>query len=136
MPVDLSYKGMFVDVFLCGGIVFAYLALAAYRIMAVSLFPRHNNKISYWLFCLMIILAASVLLPVVLRGEVAFGDFVAGLLALIILSAPCIILDTVGILLRWRWRAVLFSCILEILLFPIWFFLVFMICLFLFDCGD
>ena len=37
MPVDLSYKGMFVDIFLQGGIVFAYLALVAYRIMAASL---------------------------------------------------------------------------------------------------
>ena len=43
MPVDLSYKGMFVDIFLCGGIVFAYLALVVYRIMAASLFPRLNN---------------------------------------------------------------------------------------------
>ena len=135
MPVDLSYNGMFVDVFLCGGIVFAYLALAAYRIAAASLFPRINDKIFYWLFCLMTFVVASLLLPLTLRGGITIDDFVHGVLVLIILSAPCIILGTVGILLRWRWRAVLLSCILEILLFPIWFFVLFMVCLF-FDCCD
>ena len=50
MPVDLSYKGMFVDVFLCGGIVFAYLALVVYRIMAASLFPRLNSKTCFRCF--------------------------------------------------------------------------------------
>ena len=135
MPVDLSYKGMFVDIFLCGGIVFAYLALVLYRIMAASLFPRINNKIFYWLFCMMTLVAASLALSLTLRGSVTFGDFVCGVLVLIILSVPCIILGTVGILLKWRWRAVLFSCISEILLFPIWFFLLFTVCLF-FDCSD
>ena len=136
MPVDLSYKGMFVDIFLCGGIVFAYLALVVYRIMAASLFPRLNNKTCYWLFSLMTIIAVSILLPPALRGGVAVDDSVRGALALVVLSVPCIVLGTVGILLKWRWRAVLFSCILEILLFPIWFFLLFMLCLYFFDCGD
>ena len=136
MPVDLSYIGMLVDIFMRGGIVFAYLALVAYRIVAASLFPRINDKIFYWLFCMMTFVAASLALSLTLRGSVTFGGFVCGVLVLIILSVPCIILGTVGILLKWRWRAVLFSCILEILLFPIWFFLLFMFCLYFFDCGD
>ena len=107
MPVDLSYKGMFVDVFLCGGIVFAYLALVVYRIMAASLFPRLNNKTCYWLFSLMTIIAVSMLLPLALRGGVAVDDSVRGALALVVLCVPCIILGTVGIVLRWRWRTVL-----------------------------
>ena len=135
MPVDLSYKGMFVDIFLCGGIVFAYLALVVYRIMAASLFPRLNNKTCYWLFSLMTILAVSRLLPLALRGGVAVDESVRGALALVVLCVPCIILGTVGIVLRWRWRTVLFSCISEILLFPVWFFLLFTVCLF-FDCSD
>lgn len=136
MPVDLSYKGMFVDIFLQGGIVFAYLALVAYRIMAASLFPRINDKILYWLFCMLTFVGGALTLPLTLRGSVTLGDFACGVLVLIILSAPCIIIGTVGILLRWRWRAVLLSCILEILLFPIWFFLLFTVCLYFFDCGD
>ena len=136
MPVDLSYKGMFVDIFLQGGIVFAYLALVAYRIMAASLFPRINDKIFYWLFCMLTFVGGALTLPLTLRGGVTFGDFACGVLVLIILSVPCIILGTVGILLRWRWRAVLLSCILEVLLFPIWFFLLFTVCLYIFDCGD
>ena len=135
MPVDLSYKGMFVDVFLCGGIVFAYLALVVYRIMAASLFPRLNNKTCYWLFSLMTIIAVSMLLPLALRGGVAVDDSVRGALALVVFCVPCIIMGTVGIVLRWRWRTVLFSCISEILLFPVWFFLLFKVCLF-FDCSD
>ena len=106
MPVDLSYKGMFVDIFLCGGIVFAYLALVVYRIMAASLFPRLNNKTCYWLFSLMTIIAVSMLLPLALRGGVAVDDSVRGALALVVLCVPCIILGTVGIVLRWRWRTV------------------------------
>jgi len=66
---------------------------------------------------------------------VAVDDSVRGALALVVLCVPCIIMGTVGIVLRWRWRTVLFSCISEILLFPVWFFLLFMVCLF-FDCSD
>ena len=134
MPVDLSYKGMFVGVFLCGSIVFAYLALTAYRVMAASLFPRLCNKRCYWVFCLMIVIVLPLSLALC-HGRASLASFVDGVLAFMIMSVPCIVLGTVGIVLRWHWRVVLLSCVLEILLFPVWFFLVFMVLLF-FDGSD
>lgn len=112
-----------------------YLIFFAYRMMAASLFPRLSDKIFYWLFFLMTIVVASLVLPLALRGGAPFDDFVHGVLALLVLSLPCIILGTVGIFRKWRWRTVLLSCVLETFLFPVWFFLVFMVLLF-FDGGD
>ena len=49
--------------------------------------------------------------------------------------APSFILGAIEMGRRWRWPFVLLSCVLETLLFPLWFDLVFLLSLFL-EGGD
>ena len=128
MPVDLGYSKVFLDVFL-RGFALAYLALFVYRMMAATVFPRLCNKWAYWLLCLSIVGVYS-LLPVVCES------FSVGVMVFfLLLFAPSFILGAVEMARRWRWPFVLLSCVLETLLFPLWFDLVFLLSLFL-EGGD
>ena len=128
MPVDLGYSKVFLDIFL-RGFALAYLALFVYRMMAATVFPRLCNKWAYWLLCLSIVGVYS-LLPVVCES---FSVVVV--ICFLLLFAPSFILGAIEMVRRWRWPFVLLSCVLETLLFPLWFDLVFLLSLFL-EGGD
>ena len=128
MPVDLGYSKVFLDIFL-RGFTLAYLALFVYRMMAATVFPRLCNKWAYWLLCLSIVGVYS-LLPVVCES---FS--VCVMIFFLLLFAPSFILGAIEMGRRWRWPFVLLSCVLETLLFPLWFDLVFLLSLFL-EGGD
>ena len=128
MPVDLGYSKVFLDIFL-RGFALAYLALCVYRMMAATVFPRLCNKWAYWLLCLSIVGVYS-LLPVVCES---FSVVVV--IFFLLLFAPSFILGAIEMARRWRWPFVLLSCVLETLLFPLWFVLVFLLSLFL-EGGD
>ena len=117
MPVDLGYSTVFLDIFL-RGFALAYLVLFVYRMMAATVFPRLCNKWAYWLLCLSIIGVYSFLQAVCGRF------FSVGVVIFFLLMGR-----------RWRWPFVLLSCVLETLLFPLWFDLVFLLSLFL-EGGD
>ena len=128
MPVDLGYGKVFFDIFL-RGFALAYLVLFVYRMMAAAVFPRLCNKWAYWLLCLSIVGVYS-LLPVVCE---CFS--VAVVIFFLLWFAPSFILGAIEMGRRWRWPFVLLSCVLETLLFPLWFVLVFLLSLFL-EGGD
>ena len=128
MPVDLGYSKVFLDIFL-RGFALAYLVLFVYRMMAATVFPRLCNKGAYWLLCLSIVGVYS-LLPVVCES------FSVGVMVFfLLLFAPSFILGAIEMGRRWRWPLVLLSCVLETLLFPLWFDLVFLLSL-LWEGGD
>ena len=128
MPVDLGYSTVFLDVFL-RGFALAYLVLFVYRMMAATVFPRLCNKWAYWLLCLSIVGVYSLLQAVCESFSVVVVIF------FLLLFAPSFILGAIEMGRRWRWPFVLLSCVLETLLFPLWFDLVFLLSLFL-EGGD
>ena len=129
MPVDIGYSKVFLDVFL-RTFALAYLVLFVYRIMAATMFPRLCNKWAYCLLCLLIIGVYSFLQAVCGRS------FSVGVVIFFLLwFAPSFILGAIEMGRRWRWSLVLLSCVLETLLFPLWFDLVFLLSLFL-EGGD
>ena len=128
MPVDLDYSKVFFDIFL-RGFALAYLALFVYRMMAATVFPRLCNKWFYWLLCLSIVGVYSLLQAVCESFSVVVVIF------FLLLFAPSFILGAIEMGRRWRWPFVLLSCVLETLLFPLWFDLVFLLSLFL-EGGD
>ena len=128
MPVDLGYSKVFLDIFL-RGFALAYLALFVYRMMAAAVFPRLCNKWAYWLLCLSIVGVYSLLQAVCESFSVVVVIF------FLLLFAPSFILGAIEMGRRWRWPFVLLSCVLETLLFPLWFDLVFLLSLFL-EGGD
>ena len=128
MPVDLGYSKVFLDIFL-RGFALAYLALFVYRMMAAAVFPRLCNKWVYWLLCLSIVGVYSLLQAVCESFSVVVVIF------FLLLFAPSFILGAIEMVRRWRWPFVLLSCVLETLLFPLWFDLVFLLSLFL-EGGD
>lgn len=128
MPVDLGYSKVFLDIFL-RGFALAYLALFVYRMMAATVFPRLCNKWFYWLLCLSIVGVYSLLQAVCESFSVVVVIF------FLLLFAPSFILGAIEMVRRWRWPFVLLSCVLETLLFPLWFDLVFLLSLFL-EGGD
>ena len=129
MLVDLGYSKVFLDVFL-RAFALAYLVLFVYRMMAATVFPRLCNKWAYWPLCLSIIGVYSLLQVV---SERFFS--VAVVIVILLLFAPSFILGAIEMGRRWRWPLVLLSCVLETLLFPLWFDLVFLLSLFL-EGGD
>ena len=128
MPVDLGYSKVFLDVFL-RAFALAYLVLFVYRMMVATVFPRLCNKWAYWLLCHSIVGVYSLLQAVCESFSVVVVIF------FLLLFAPSFILGAIEMGRRWRWPFVLLSCVLETLLFPLWFDLVFLLSLFL-EGGD
>ena len=91
--------------------------------------PHHRREGAYWLLCLSIVGVYS-LLPVVCES---FSVVVV--IFFLLLFAPSFILGAIEMGRRWRWPFVLLSCVLETLLFQLWFDLVFLLSLFL-EGGD
>lgn len=129
MLVDFSYDGVFIDIFLSQGVVIAYLFLFGYRILASSVFPRICK---WYCYCLFFLLGA-----VMFRLLPAFGatSFWEGAAYFFSLTVPSIVAGMIEIVRKCRWRTVLISCAIEMLLFPIWFDIVLLTVLF-FDTTD
>ena len=47
----------------------------------------------------------------------------------VIMLAPSFILGAIELARKWRWQYVLLSCVVETALFPVWFFMVFLVML-------
>lgn len=127
MPVSLDYCGICFDIFLWGGVVFLYLAISVYRLLAASALPCLARRRFCWPFYLMVFIVlpvAGLLLLPALKGESSGAVFFY-----FVMLAPCIFLGALGMSQRWRLRSVLISCVLEALLFPVWFYLVFLMAL-------
>lgn len=128
MPVDLGYSKVFLGIFL-RGFALAYLVLFAYRMIAATAFPRLCSKRAYWLLCLSIVGVYALL-------QTFCESFSVGVVFFFLLwFAPSFILGAIETGRRWRWPFVLLSFVLETLLFPLWFVLVFLLLLF-FESGD
>ena len=128
MPVDFGYSKIFCDVFL-RVFALAYLVLFVCRILAATVFPRFCDKRFYWLVCLLIYTVYFLLS--IIGGQFSIG--VAG--SFLLLFAPSFILGAIEMARRWRWHLVLLSCVLETLLFPMVFVVVFCLGLLL-EGGD
>ncbi len=123
MPVSLSYVGIVSDIMLKSGIWLTLAILFAYRILAASALPLLTHKRLYCLFCMGIVFAFLSFSPCV-EGplkEVAF---------ILLLFAPHFCLGLFGLMKRWKLKTIIVSAVLELLLFPIWFFIAFTIALF------
>lgn len=123
MPIVLHYSDMFADIFIGGGIVFVYIAIFTYRLLASALFPRLCRWERYCLFCLIVLAFAPLALPF------SDGGGVEGVFALLIITVPPIVLGAIELISKWRWYEVLISCMLETLLFPLWVILVVVVAL-------
>jgi len=129
MPVDLSYGSVFVNIFLRGGVFFAYLLLFGYRVAAASFLPCLRNVV--WCAVSSIACVATLkLLPAF--DEVSFWE---GVYFFMLIPAPSIIAGIFEIVKKSRTNVVLISCAVESILFPIWFDMVFLTSL-LFDTAD
>ena len=128
MPIDLGYSKVFCDIFL-RGFALAYLFHFVYRIMAASRFPCLCGKRFYWCFCLLIFMTYSCLSAMCEEFSVCAEVF------FLLLFAPSFILGAIEMARRWRWPFVLLSCVLETLLFPVVFVVVFLLALIL-EGGD
>ena len=119
----------FADIFIKGGVIVPLLLILLYRVLAVSFSPRFSSNWAYWLFCLSIVLIYMFISP--------FDESDKGGLALffLILFIPYIVIGKIEIHHKWHWPARLISCILELLTFPVWFFLVFNVALMI-EGGD
>ena len=126
MPVDISYHVVFADILMRGGVVFPWIAISCYRISSVSLFPCLSNRKSYWTFCLLMVALYSLV-----DARNAFAVFIFVLMVL----APSIVIGSIEMARKWRCYFALISCIIELLLLPVWFFIVFMVTL-LIEGGD
>lgn len=128
MPVDLDYGKVFCDIFL-RGFALAYLVHFVYRIMAASRFPCLCGKRFYWCSCLLIFMTYSCL------SAIREGFSVGVEVVFLLLFAPSFILGAIETARRWRWPFVLLSCVLETLMFPVVFVVVFLLALAL-EGGD
>lgn len=121
MPIDLSYTGIVNDIMARSGVGLTLIVIIVYRLLAASVLPRLAHKSLYCVFCLVVVgsfLSLSV-----------YRNFRWSLMFVLSLFAPCLCLGLICILKQWSLcKAILFA-MLEILLFPLWFFIVFTIAL-------
>ncbi len=123
MPVNLSYSAVFVNIFLGLGIAFAYLLLFGYRLLAISFCFRLREWRRYCLFVFFMI--------VLVRFFPSFHHIsLVENVYLIILFLPSIVVGGFEMARQCRWQVVLISCIIETLLFPVWFDMCFLFSLF------
>ena len=126
MPVDLSYGEVFVKIFWGLGIVFAYLLLFGYRMLAISCCPRLREWRRYCIFVFFMIMLVRFFRP--------FHHFsLVENVYLIVIFLPSIVAGGFEMVRQCRQHFVLMSCLIETLLFPIWFDICFFFSLFFED---
>jgi len=124
MPVDLSYRGIFVDIFIAP-IAGVYLILLAYRLLAASCLPRLRKKWFYTLQYLFLLLLYSFLF------RFPQSTFVEQIIFVLCLTAHSYVIGMVEMARSWKCLAVLTSFVIETLILPFLFFVVFMVALML-----
>lgn len=140
MPIDLSYSGIFKDVFMSNFMfVFVFLGLFVYRLLAVSCFPRLCDWKCYLSFFAFLMVGMPLLFfacaKCFVSHDVRFGSYFEGLISLLFFLWPWLIVSAIELHKRCRWRTVLLSFVLELLAFPVIFFVLFALCL-IFDPVD
>lgn len=128
MPIDLSYTGIVSDIMIRSGIGLTLIVVIVYRLLAVSALPCLAYKSLYCAFCLAAFGSFACLAPHI---GIALGD----LIFLLLLFAPSICSGFFVLLKKWSLGKTISFAILEILLFPVWFFVVFTIALII-EGGD
>ena len=124
MPVDLSYRGIFVDIFIAP-IAGVYLILLAYRLLAASCLPRLRKKRFYTLLYLFLLFLYSFLF------RFPQSTFVERVIFVLCLTAHSYVIGMVEMARNWKWVAVFTSFVIETLMLPFLFFVVFMVALML-----
>lgn len=124
MPVDLSYRGIFVDIFIAP-IAGVYLILLAYRLLAASCLPRLRKKMFYLLLYLFLLLSYSFFV------RFPKSTFVERLIFVLCLTVHSYVIGMVEMVWRWKWLTVFTSFVIETLMLPFLFFVVFMVALML-----
>ena len=120
MPMLLSYFWELSECMLTPFLFVVLGVLFAYRLLASSFLPCLCEKRRYILLCIALLLLVPILLLIFGDDSVEFSTFF-----LWILLSPFFILGSIGIVRRFRWYHVLLSCVLEALLLPGWFIVVF-----------
>ena len=130
MPIDLSYIGIVNDIVLKGGIGLVLIAIVAYRLLAASALPFLAHKSLYCFFCFVIVAAFLSLSPCVEKDSI-----IEAIILILLLFAPCLCFGFIGLLRKWNLKRIIVFATLELVLFPLWFFIVFTAALFL-DGGE
>ena len=132
MPIDLSYSGIFKEIF-SYNFVFVFLGLFAYRLLAASCVPRLCDRKCYLPFFFFLIAGMPLLIFCSAKCfapyDVKFVTYFEGLILGLIIMLPWLIVSAIELHKRCRWRIVLLSFVLELLAFPVIFFVLFALCL-------
>lgn len=122
MPIDLSCTGIVNDIMVRSGVGLTLILIIVYRLLAVSVLPCLAHKSLYCIFYLAVVGLFLCLSPYI---EISLGV----LIFVLSLFAPCLCLGLVCILKKWNLGKTISFAMLEILLFPLWIFIVFTITL-------
>ena len=122
MPIDLSYTGIVNDIMIRSGAGLALIVIIIFRLLAASVLPCLAHKSMYCIFYLAVVGSFLCISPYI---EVSVGV----LIFVFSLFAPCLCLGLICILKKWNLGKTILVALLEILLFPFWSFIVFMIAL-------
>ena len=104
------------------GVGLTLILIIVYRLLAVSVLPCLAHKSLYCIFNLAVV---GLLLGLSPHIEISIGV----LIFVLSLFAPCLCLGLVCILKKWNLGKTISFAMLEILLFPLWVFIVFTITL-------
>lgn len=122
MPMDLSFAGIVNDIMLRSGVGVTLLAIILYRLIAVSVLPCLVHKGVYCIFCLSAVGLFLYLSPCV--------EFSIGVLILVFsFFSPYFCLGFIRLLNKWSLGKVISVSIFEIILSPLWFFIILTIAL-------
>ncbi len=122
MPIDLSYTGIVSDIMIKSGVGLTLIVIVVYRLLAVSVLPCLAHKCLYCAFCLAAIGSLVGLAPHI-------GISLEYLIFLLLLFAPSACSGFFVLLKKCKLGKTILFAVLEILLFPVWFFVVFTIVL-------
>lgn len=126
MYTGLTLTVIFEDIFMHGCFFPACLVLLAYRVMACELpFLIKAGWKHYAMFYWAIALVGVLFYPF---GDVAYSK---GIVLFPLLTLPTLVVGAIGIVNGWSRRDVLVSAFLETAFFPVWFYSIFRLFIFL-----
>ena len=122
MPIDLSYIGVVSEIMIKSGVGLTLIVIIVYRLFAVSILPCLAQMSLYCVTCLAAVGSVVCFEPYI-------GNTLEDIIFLLLLFAPSICLGFFVLLKKWSFGKAISFAILEILLFPVWFIVVFNIAL-------
>ena len=122
MPIDLSYTGIVRDIMINSGVGLTLIVIIVYRLLAISVLPCLTHKSLYCVTCLTAVVSFVCLTPYI-------RFYLEDLIVLVLLLAPSTCLGFFVLSKKWNLGKTISFALLEILLFPVWFFVVFNITL-------